>query len=233
MTTEIEEQQPIGGNPVLWLERAIDRGVTPEVLEKLTTLVERWQANLDKRVFASAVTGFQSECPTVFKGRSAKFGDKAAYSFASYDDIHRIIRPLLSKFGIAITFSMDPAEKGMKVVCRVRVGAHCEETTLTMPIPEMKVNDTQKFGAAVSYLKRYALCAALNVVVTDEDDDAARQFDVVDSTDVETLNILIEEKGVDLARFLKYAGVERLDLIPKSDMPKLTDMLRRKKAVTK
>jgi hypothetical protein len=36
----------------------------------------------------------------------------------------------------------------------------------------MRVNETQKFGAALSYAKRYALQGALNIVVTDEDTDA-------------------------------------------------------------
>ncbi len=232
MTTALEESNGVT-NAVTLIRAAIDKGVDPEQLSKLLDLEERWQRNQAANAFAAAITGFQSECPMVRKGRQAQFSGKDAYKFASFDDVMRVARPLLSKYAIVVTFTTATSEKGMVVTCRIRVGTHCEETSLDMPIPEMRVNDTQKAGAALSYLKRYALCAALNIVVTDEDDDASQQFDTVDSTDVEQLNILIEEKGVDLARFLKYANVERLDLIPKSEMPKLLDMLKRKKAVTK
>ncbi len=58
---------------------------------------------------------------------------------------------------------------------------------------------------------------------------AAEEAGVIDSMQVEQLAILIEEKGADLDRFLKFANVESLAVIDKSDFPKLLDMLKRRK----
>jgi hypothetical protein len=117
------------------------------------------------------------------------------------------------------------------VVCCIRVGAHYQDHHFTTPVPaDLKVNDTQKMGAALSYAKRYVLCAALNIVVTDEDNDAASLMDLIGDPEIEQLNTLIYEKNVDLRRFLDWAGVESLDKMPRAKFDKALDMLKRKKS---
>jgi len=228
MSTSLEESKCIT-NPMTLLAAAIERNIDPDQLGKLLSLEERWNKNRAAEAFAVAITGFQGECPQVFKSRETT-GGNMRYSFASFDDVMRVAGPLLAKHGIVVTFSTEPAERGMKISCRVRVGTHSEESTLTMPIPEMKVNDTQRFGAAVSYLKRYALCAALNIVVTSEDNDAAQQFEYITEAQAAELLALIDEKGADMKRFLAWCQLERLAYMPQAFFGKAIATLKQKKA---
>lgn len=182
-------------NPLVLLQSMIERGGDPDALGKMMALAEHWEANQAAKAFAAALTRFQSLCPAVFKHRVTKqTANFDGYNFASYDDVMRAAKPHLEACGIAISFSTaDPGEKaGMLGSCRIRVGSHFEDTTLFIPIPAMKVNDTQKFGAAMSYLKRYLLCAALNIVVTDEDDDAAKQFESMSGDQIAKINDLMD-----------------------------------------
>jgi hypothetical protein len=224
-------------NPLVLVQAAIDKGCDPDKLGKLMDLAERWQANQAAAAFGDAIASFQAECPTVFKRRATQQTDRfEGYNYASYDDVMREAGPLLAKNNIAVTFSMENVPQvGITVTCKVRVGIHAEDTTLTIPIPAMKVNDTQKFGAAMSYAKRYALCAALNIVVTDEDNDAAG-MDTVSKDQIDQMSKIIKDKGVNFKRFCEWAGeaakrpVTNLEEMPVAIFAKAMDMLNRKKA---
>ena len=189
-------------NPLVLLQSMIEKGVDPSALKQMMDLSERWEANQAAKKFAAAITLFQSKCEAVYKRRSAQFDEKDsaggktgkkidAYKFASYDDIMAEVQPILAECEIVVTFTTEEPEKdkpGMRGTCRVRVGTHCEETKLFLPIPAMKVNATQMFGAALSYLKRYLLCAALNIRTTDQDNDAGTQFDTITAKQQATLD---------------------------------------------
>lgn len=163
-------------SPLTLLHTALEKGVDPDRLGKLMDLAERWEENRASKAFADAITKFQKLCPPIHKSQMAGKSDgRMQYKFASYDDVMYVAGPILADCGIAISFTTDPSEHGLKATCRVRVGTHYEDHTLTVPIPDMRVNGTQQFGAALTYAKRYVLCAALNIVVTNEDDDASSQ----------------------------------------------------------
>lgn len=158
------------GNPMDLLSMAVERGTDPAQLEKLTELYERWQRNQAAQAFADALASFQRDCPQIHKSRKA---DRFAY--ASYDDIMHQVQPVLADCGLSVSFDMEQTQANM-MTCTVIVkgGVHEQRTKLTVPIPDsIKVSSTQQYGAAVSYVKRYALCAALNIVVTNEDREEA------------------------------------------------------------
>lgn len=175
--TQLVESPASAGNPMSLMQLAVQKGADTDQLEKLMSLQERWERNEAAKAYSLAVADFQGRCPTIEKTRGVSMtrGGDADYYFASYDDIMRVVRPLLSEFGLSVSFSSPTAEAGsMSITCRVRCGVHVEETTFAFPVPsQMRVNDTQKMGAALAYAKRYALCAALNIVVGDEDTDGA------------------------------------------------------------
>lgn len=226
-------------HPLALLQQAIAQGITPEQLGKLVELQERYERNRAAEQFASAVTRFQAECPVVFKCRKAGAGN-IQFDYAAYDDVMRAAAPLLAKHCIAITYTTEQAESKIRCICRVRVGIHSEETTVTIPVPSGKVNDAQLHGQAVTYAKRYALCAALNIVVSDEDTDAGSMLDTLTEEEVGALNGLLIAKAVDEEKFLAWAraatGLESIDSIaelPRALFAKATDMLNRRKAGAK
>lgn len=204
-------------NPLAILASAVERGADPDQLDKLLALQERYESNEAAKAFAEALTTFQAKCPVIMKKREAKIvGNRSSYSynFASYDDVMRQILPLLTECGLALSFSTTNQDKGIRVTLKIRHGTHVEDHTLDVPVPAMNVNDTQRYGAALSYAKRYALCAALNIVTTGEDDDAESAVEPI--TDQQSLEIeaYCDEHNIDVQAFVAWLGVKAIADIP-------------------
>lgn len=225
-TALVEHKDP---TPMTLIAAALDRSdIDPGKLEKLMELQERWDRNRAAEAFGQALTNFQTKCPIIHKSRTVKLSSQGGYKFASYDDIHREIAPLLAECGLAVSFSTDQVEGKLKATCRIRHGTHYEDHTLTVPVPDMRVNDTQKYGAALSYAKRYALCAALNIVVSDEDSDAEGLVETIGDEEIATLQEWIESTGTDLPKFLKWAAIESLKEMSRDFYPAAINQLKRK-----
>lgn len=222
-------------SPMALLETAIEKGVDPAQLGKLIDLQERWDRSRAAERFAEAITGFQRECPVVLKQRTAKIsgrgGGNYSYQFADYADVMAVAGPVLSRHGIVVTFTTELKNDLLGVTCRVRVGTHVEETHLNLPIPQMSVNDAQKFGAAVSYGKRYVLCAALNIVVSDGLDDDAHALDRITREQADEIRRLLAETGANEEAFLDWAdgGIPAVEQMTKQFYPKAIDMFRQKR----
>lgn len=229
-TLPIRHEEP---TPMMLLQQAMESDSTDVAkLEKLMDLQRQWKQDQAADDFAEAMALFQDECPAVIKSRSASFGGKSAYTFASLDDIMHAIRPLLSKHGLTVSFSADIRDGMIRVVCKVRRGRHVEESETTLPVPsDMRVNDTQKMGAAMSYAKRYALCAALNITVTDRDDDGAGLTDKT-ITDEQAITLSEMCDGLPegtLDGMLAWLGVASVYNIPASRFGECKALLKKKR----
>ncbi len=227
-------------NPLLLLQTAMDKGFEPEKMGKLMDLAERWEANQAASNFGRAIADFQARCPLIFKGRAAD-----RYAFASYDDIWKVAGPIAADLGISVSFSFPKTDSGQSLtIVHLRVGSHAEERPFSIPIADMqevlkqiaaqtKITLAQAYGFWLSYQKRYSLCAALNIVVTNEDNDSAGDGAVISDEDVAMLTDLIKTKGANYQRFLKWASeaakkeVADLHQVPVGILAKAIDMLHR------
>lgn len=228
-----ELTRPESISPLALIDKAIEKGFDAAQLSHLMDLQERFEKNQAAKAFAEAMTRFQASCHNVLKRRTADAAGKFSYKYASFDDIMKEIGPHLAECGLAVTFQIAETQKPniLKITCHIRHGIHVEATDSFVPIPAMTVNDTQKFGAAVSYGKRYVLCAALNIVTTDVDDDATGLADVIPPSQVEELRELLWQKDKDEKRFCVYIGVQSLEEMNSRDFATAADFLRRQKTV--
>ncbi len=205
--------------PMLLIQRAMDSGIDPG---KLYELAQQWEADRAAERFAVALATFQARCPVIVKEREIRL-KSGTILYASLDDIIRQIKPLLSECGISITFSAGITDKGMLTAkCRIHHWRHVEESEITLPVPaQMQVNDTQKMGAALSYAKRYALCAALNIIVTDEDADGEGLVETISQEQIATLDEWLSQLPAgETPKFLTYMGAASLSEIPEGDFKK-------------
>lgn len=110
----------------------------------------------------------QAEFPTLPK-------DKNGYNY-KYTDLETVIstlRPILAKHSIGFMQALTTLENGRwAITTRLfnNAGEWIEDTT---PLPDVslaKGNAAQNVGAAITYMKRYTLCAFLGVAC-DEDPD--------------------------------------------------------------
>lgn len=210
-------------NPMVLIADAVNRGADADVMERLFNLHERWEKKQAKAAFDDAITLFQRKCPQIRKDRRGMHGTK----YASYDDIMQVIRGLLHECGLSISFDSHFEEGAMRITCKVSGHGHTEESGATLAMPkEMKVNDTQRMGAALTYGRRYTLCNALNIVVTEEDRDGVGlegdKIEYMTEEQVFKLGVMLDaledvEPGVK-DRFTEYlmslAGVDGLDACP-------------------
>lgn len=120
----------------------------------------------------SALHAVQAECPTLPKDAvNPHFKSK----FTPLDTIVEIVKPLLQRHGL--TWSTFPTRDEHGLALRYSLGHVATGETLedTMPLLLAK-QDAQAQGSAITYARRYSICAVLNLVADeDEDGNAARR----------------------------------------------------------
>lgn len=160
---------------------ATNPSVDVDKLERLMQMHERMQAKHAEAEFSADLAGMQTELPSI-----GERGDAAGrYRFALWEDINAAIKPVLSRFGFALSFRTDFTD-GIAVtgVLSHRSG-HSERTTIKLPADASgNKNAVQAVASSVSYGKRYTAGALLNLTSHGEDDDAftagttGQQFDI-------------------------------------------------------
>lgn len=124
----------------------------------------------------AALAAVQSELPRIDKGKTAtvptKQGGQYSYSYADLADVSAAIVPLLGKHGLA--FTTWPTLAGNRFVLRYELlHASGESKTGEYPLPIDA--GAQALGSAITYGRRYCLCAVTGVAPDDDDDAAAAE----------------------------------------------------------
>jgi hypothetical protein len=95
--------------------------------------------------------------------------------FARFEDIDRVVRPILQRHNLAITFDIAERQGGGLTVTPILTHANgFTERGGGFPVPAEtsgSKNAAQAMGSSSSYGKRYAYCACLNIVTEGVDDD--------------------------------------------------------------
>ncbi len=192
-------------------------------LEKMMELQEKWEDRQAVKDFAVSMSEFQSIMPVITKSKSYGPGNRKI-TYAPLEQIMETIRKPLGEAGLSIRFDtkftkVSETDLGyMNVTCFVRHSSgHTETTEMSVSVDKgMSANDSQKMGSALSYARRYALIAALNLVMADEDDDAVVIVEFINVDQVTVINDLLKESGANEQLFLKWCKSLEVILIPVS-----------------
>ena len=114
----------------------------------------------------------QAEFPTLPKDKSG-YG----YKYTDLDTVISTVKPILAKFNIGFMQMLSTLEGNVKAITtRVfnSAGEWIEDTTPLPDVAMAKTNAAQNLGAAITYMKRYTLCAMLGIS-SDEDVDGNAQ----------------------------------------------------------
>lgn len=172
MMKPVEPAQPEATTLLAVISRAAsDPSVDVEKMERLMLMHERVQAKRAEAEFAEAMAMMQDKLPSI-----GERGDAAGrYTFALWEDINAAIKPILSAHGFALTFRTDFADGIAVTGVLSHKSGHSERTTIKLPAdPSGNKNAVQAVASSVSYGKRYAASALLNLTSHGEDDDAYR-----------------------------------------------------------
>ncbi|MBC2655520.1 ERF family protein [Pseudomonas sp. MSSRFD41] len=143
-------------------------------MERLMVMHRSIQAEQAKQQFDEALAQMQEELPVI--GERGGIKDKNGRiqsTYALWEDINEMIKPVLARHGFALSFRTPRSERGIEVegVLSHRAG-HRETTSLVLPADTSgSKNGVQAVASSVSYGKRYTAGALLNFTTTGEDDD--------------------------------------------------------------
>lgn len=210
---------------------ARDPSVNIEKMERLFEMHSRMQADRAKREFWTAFAEMQSKLPTIGRNgeiktngkdeKGNKTGKQVKQSkYALWEDIDEAARPIYSSHGFSLSFRVAQTPERMSTTAVLaHKSGHVEEASIALPIDMSgSKNNVQGWGSALSYGKRYAATAILNIVSRGQDDDgkAAGAPEKITEEQVIILRDMLIAVDADEKRFCAHGGFEKLSDIPAS-----------------
>lgn len=153
---------------------ATDPNADIDKMERLLQMHERLLDRESASAYTAALATMQPRLPSIKeRGAIKDRSGNVQSTYALWEDINAAIKPVLQEFGFALSFRTSTAE-GMVRVTGVLAhrGGHSEQTEIELPADTSgSKNGVQSVGSSVSYGKRYAAGALLNLTTHGEDDD--------------------------------------------------------------
>lgn len=226
----VATQEPAGSLLNFVAQAVSDPNVDVHKLEALLRMQREIVADDAKAQFNRDFIALQKALPRIKKNGTLEYpvdknkpdgAKRKIANFARWEDIDLSIRPLLDDHGFSLSFTTAPrAGDGggliVTAILRHRAG-HMTETPIPIPLDTSGgKNNIQGYGSALSYGKRYAATAALNIITEGEDDDGVRGAKKFLSTEeAAELDGMMRELGLDAEKFLhqffEVAEVRNLD----------------------
>jgi hypothetical protein len=231
-----------GGTLAAVIERALsDPNTSIDTLERLLAMQERVYAAQAKAEYITALAEMQPKLPIIGRKGEIIIKEKnteriiQTTAFARFEDIIEAIRPVLGEHGFSLSFRVekDADRVNVTAILSHRAG-HSDETTLSLPMDTSgSKNNVQAIGSSLSYGRRYATCALLNIVTRGEDDDGKLSGDpgreLITHEQADELRDLMESVGADAPKFLRYLKVDTLAELPASRFGEAVAQLERKR----
>lgn len=217
------------------IERAaLNPNVDIDKMERLLEMQERVVAKQAKAAYTGALAAMQPHLPIIVEKGAIKNGSGEVQStYALWEDINEAIKPVLAEYGFALSFRADVGDGTVKAtgILSHRDG-HSEETTITLPFDSSGAkNAVQAVASSVSYGKRYAASALLNLTSRGEDDDGQNAGSApIDEDQVRALQEGIEGAQADIEKFCAYFKIESLKDLPANRLKDANKMLAAKRA---
>ncbi|RLP68383.1 hypothetical protein D9V30_10360 [Mycetocola reblochoni] len=125
---------------------------------------------------AAALAAFQMKIPNVAKGQTAdvrsKNGASYKYDYADLSDVTAAVLPLLAAEGLAWVTVPTFSDDGRWMLEYQLLHESGQSIPGVYPLPDPTRTGPQDMGGAITYARRYALCAVTGVAPGGDDDDA-------------------------------------------------------------
>lgn len=229
---EVQQRKPPSVGDML--SAVIEKGVTSEnvaAIEKLVGLYERMELRDAEKQFNSAFVSLQADIPVIVA--SSVIPNRGKYE--RFEDVMKVVNPLLQKHGFSVSFSMNFNENRVIETCKLsHVAGHSQSNSFAVRTGGKADSDTQADCKAATTAKRNALLNCLNIVIRqdalqNEDDDASLEGALIDRDRVQYLREQLGElKPEDTPKFLALANAEKLEDIRMGAYPILVRSLEAK-----
>lgn len=213
---------------------AIEGGITAEnveVIERLCALKEREDVKNAERDFNAAFVALKKEIPVIVA--TSIIPNRGKYE--RYEDIMRVVGPLLLQHGFSESYSQSADEKRITVTCHLsHISGHSRSTSFSVRLGGRADSETQADCKASTTAKRNSLLLALGIVIRQDiyqsdEADATIEGDTITASQAADLRALCEEVKADKKKFLEFADAETFEQIVSSRLNDLVEMLNRKR----
>ena len=157
------------------IERAArDPSVDIDKIERLMQMHERMLARQAQATYDAAFATMQTELPQMpERGKIKNKSGGVQSTYALWEDINDIIKPVLSRNGFALSFKISNRDKFSVVTGTLsHKSGHRESSVFELPLDiSGSKNEVQGLGSSTAYGKRYVAGALLNLTSRGEDDD--------------------------------------------------------------
>lgn len=205
-------------------------------IEKMQALLAMQDKLIEREAraeFSAAMATACGEIPQVERNGTVSLGGKGGYKFTKWEDMDRVIRPILALHHLRLSFNTRSAEgSNAKVIIGMISHANGQSQSAEIELPldaGQGRNPLQGFGSTISYGKRYCAEMLLNIVRCDEDIDGKyqpqKQANFISSKQKEELISLLQKTGADTAAFLAWARCRSLDEMDAQTFPKARQAL--------
>lgn len=214
---KFERQDALPADPMVsMIERlCMDPNTDMAKLERMLDMKERHEAQQAKAAFDAAFAEASAEFPTIpLRGENKH--QKTRY--ALLEDILSGVRPVLAKYGFAISFSTEVDKDNVTVTAELshRAG-HSKRNS--MPLPRdagAGRNAVQAVGSSQKYGQRYTAQAILGLSLGDDDDDDGQR-----ATGAESIT---EQQAADLRGLVEKSGITEEIVCTAEKIPSLDDL---------
>lgn len=126
--------------------------------------------NDTKNGLAQSLVKLQARLPEIKKDQTANTGSYS-YNYADLAQITRVLMPMLAELGLAFIAKPTTKDDGRVVLAYklMHVSGECEEGEYPLP----SSGTPQSMGSAITYARRYCLCAVTGIAPEDDDDGGA------------------------------------------------------------
>lgn len=212
----VVEPTPAGPGALLSVivQLAQNPSVDVDKFERLLAMQERMETKQAERDFNAALHAAQQEMPRVKKNGTIDLGGKGSIPFAKWEDIDAVLRPIMQKHGLSLSFDASPREGGGAIIAGTlrHSAGHAKTASIPLPLDSGPGrNNLQAMGSTLSYGKRYLAEMFFNIVREGVDDDGKTGGDQPITPDqAEQIATLVDETNTDPAAFLEWVfGDER------------------------
>jgi hypothetical protein len=198
------------------LQAAKDPAIDAGKVETMANLAMKMQDRELEAQFNRDLNAALSEMPVITKAgiiiipANASKGtpERTQGRFARFEDIDRVVRPILQRHNLAIRFEVGENQQTVTVrPILSHANGHTERgEAMRLPLDTSGAkNNVQGAGSAVTYGKRYTMCALLNIITEGTDDDGSLGRHAIDMPHERTVTVLEQaEEAAEQGRYQEW-----------------------------
>jgi len=221
-------------NVMFMLQSAIDKGISPDAIQKLADLSIQFAKIDAQKAFNAAFTAMQAEMPEIICDKKGPWGG----SYADKESIMRQIRPTLMKHGFSINFNHPASDKPDRMITECileHTAGHSIKNSMETRTgrPNKMMTEIQVDAGACYAGERYALCAMLNIRAEEASDDARVMGVLLTPDELQRLKDRAQETNFSVKSIFAMAGVDKWEDIRSGALQVLHNTMDEKERITK